>query len=199
MAELDFPDPSASPWDDPTGKTWIHTGFSWVCQGQLPPTITVGPVPPVSPQEGDLWWDSNPGVGSLKVYYDDGTSAQWVSSGSGAVGPAGPQGADGNMKYTVVPKSANFTPAASDGKNILYYMSAAVEVTIPTATAGGFNIGDVVTLIPVTAAAATIVASGTTLQAPEGMAVAYFGDYAFVSYVYLSDTLCLFFGDLNIV
>ena len=135
----------------------------------------------------------------MTVWYEDVTSGQWVASGGGSAGPIGPPGAAGVMKYTVVPKSAAFTPASSDGVNILYYMSSAFAVTIPTATVGGFNIGDVVTLIPVTAAGATIVASGTILQAPAGMTVAYFDDFAFVSYVYLSDTLCLFFGDLNIV
>ena len=33
---------------------------------------------PSSPNEGDLWWDST--SGSLKIYYDDGTSQQWVDA-----------------------------------------------------------------------------------------------------------------------
>ena len=39
---------------------------------------------PVSPTDGDLWWDTD--VASLFIYYDDGTSAQWVE--------ASPEGGD---------------------------------------------------------------------------------------------------------
>lgn len=37
---------------------------------------TIGATAPGSPTVGDLWWDS---VGAqLYIFYDDGTSAQWV-------------------------------------------------------------------------------------------------------------------------
>jgi hypothetical protein len=29
MAELNFPDPSASPWTDDNGQTWVHDGNGW--------------------------------------------------------------------------------------------------------------------------------------------------------------------------
>ena len=47
----------------------------------------------------DFWWDSDTGM--LKIYYDDGTSSQWVDSvtrvtgNTGNTGPQGPQGAQG--------------------------------------------------------------------------------------------------------
>lgn len=34
--------------------------------------------PPASPDAGQLWWHS--GQGRLKIYYDDGTTAQWVDA-----------------------------------------------------------------------------------------------------------------------
>ena len=37
-------------------------------------------VPPVSPADGRLWWDST--SGNLFVFYDDGTSSQWVPATS---------------------------------------------------------------------------------------------------------------------
>jgi len=36
---------------------------------------------PSSPADGDLWWDSD--VGSLFIYYNDGSSAQWVEASAG--------------------------------------------------------------------------------------------------------------------
>jgi hypothetical protein len=52
---------------------------------------------PVSPNAGDLWWDSS--VGMLRIYYNDGTSSQWVDVDPGSVqgiqGIQGVQGAQG--------------------------------------------------------------------------------------------------------
>lgn len=40
--------------------------------------VAVGATPPTNPQPGWLWWDSTDG--NLYVWYDDGTSSQWVSA-----------------------------------------------------------------------------------------------------------------------
>ena len=55
---------------------------------------TVSATAPTSPSNGDLWYDS---VNlKLYVYYNDGTSAQWVITGpTGARGPTGDTGAQG--------------------------------------------------------------------------------------------------------
>ena len=42
--------------------------------------VDVNPTPPVGPSSGDLWFNSTDG--SLYVYYNDGTSSQWVEAGS---------------------------------------------------------------------------------------------------------------------
>jgi hypothetical protein len=57
--------------------------------------ITVSSTAPGSPAAGGLWFSSVDG--SLSVYYDDGTSSQWVavSGPQGTTGPAGAPGADG--------------------------------------------------------------------------------------------------------
>jgi hypothetical protein len=39
-------------------------------------SITISDTPPSSPSPGDPWWDSTDGT--LYIWYDDGTSAQWV-------------------------------------------------------------------------------------------------------------------------
>ena len=43
-------------------------------------TIAIGDSAPSSPNVGDLWWESD--SGDLKVYYNDGSSSQWVSANS---------------------------------------------------------------------------------------------------------------------
>jgi hypothetical protein len=54
-----------------------------------PPAVTTSVTAPSSPNDGDLWWDED--AGQLRIYYNDGTSAQWVdassASGSGVFEP----------------------------------------------------------------------------------------------------------------
>jgi len=45
--------------------------------------VTVGTAAPTSPDEGDLWLDST--EAKMYVYYDDGSSAQWVAAVGGTV------------------------------------------------------------------------------------------------------------------
>ena len=44
--------------------------------------IATSPNPPVSPNDNDLWVDSETGI--LYVYYNDGDSSQWISVGGGS-------------------------------------------------------------------------------------------------------------------
>jgi hypothetical protein len=47
----------------------------------FPPSETyIGETPPVSPAEGDLWWNSSNDSGRLYVYYEDANSNQWVEA-----------------------------------------------------------------------------------------------------------------------
>ncbi len=51
------------------------------------PAVTVSDTPPGSPAHSDLWWDS--ALGKLKIYYNDGTSSQWVDAHQiGSIDPA---------------------------------------------------------------------------------------------------------------
>ena len=45
-------------------------------------SVTVSDTPPGSPSEGDLWWSS--AIAELYVFYDDGSSTQWVTTNQGA-------------------------------------------------------------------------------------------------------------------
>jgi phage gp45-like len=79
-------------WDDATA-TWEPRPGSNVARA------TIGDTPPASPAAGATWWDSV--RGQLYLWYDDGTSSQWVPSSNqpgppGETGAAGPQGPIGN-------------------------------------------------------------------------------------------------------
>jgi hypothetical protein len=47
-------------------------------------TMPIGPTPPPNPSAGQLWWRSDPD-GQLYIYYDDGTSQQWVAASTDRV------------------------------------------------------------------------------------------------------------------
>lgn len=58
------------------------------------PTVSIGDTAPGSPIQGSLWWQSSTGI--PYIYYNDGTSTQWVqlaerigTPGSGGVGSSG--------------------------------------------------------------------------------------------------------------
>lgn len=46
--------------------------------------IPISDSAPSTPSNGQLWWDSS--SGTLYVYYNDGSSSQWVSA-AGAISP----------------------------------------------------------------------------------------------------------------
>jgi len=64
---------------------WVSTESS----GGGGSSVTVSDTAPTSPSDGDQWFDS--ADGSLSVYYNDGSSSQWISTS----GPAGVDGANG--------------------------------------------------------------------------------------------------------
>jgi hypothetical protein len=67
----------------------------------------VGDTPPPSPVAGDFWFETD--TGTLLVYYNDGTSTQWV----GTIGPAGAPGAgSGSSDWAdITGKPTTFPPA----------------------------------------------------------------------------------------
>jgi hypothetical protein len=46
----------------------------------------VGPSPPIDPYDGRLWWNS--AKGKLEIYYNDGSSSQWVDASPVSLGPS---------------------------------------------------------------------------------------------------------------
>ena len=58
--------------------------------------VNVGDSPPntPTPNEGELWWESD--TGDLYIYYNDGSSAQWVMANAGGRGITGDKGEAGD-------------------------------------------------------------------------------------------------------
>jgi hypothetical protein len=96
-------------------------------------SVSVGNTAPVSPTNGDLWWNSD--IGTLFVYYNDGSSSQWVENipGSGNEGLLGPATLTGNSansrleltqtwNTTGTPTAfrVNVTDTASDGSSVIF-------------------------------------------------------------------------------
>ena len=97
VAIQDTPPTSPSPgdlwYDSSSGvlSVYYNDGDSsqWVVTvpgggGATGASVTVDDVAPTSPSEGDLWYNST--VGILYLYYNDGTSTQWVDVGGGDAG-----------------------------------------------------------------------------------------------------------------
>lgn len=79
MAALDFP---ASPTNGQVYNNWTYNSTKGVWQsspyGQQ--QAAVSSTPPLTPAQGDLWYD--PDDGSMYIYYSDGDSSQWVQTRS---------------------------------------------------------------------------------------------------------------------
>ena len=107
-------------------------------------SVTVSDSAPSSPSNGDLWWRSD--TGKLKIYYDDGTSQQWVDAS-----PASGSTADYSTGALILPTSG--TPSTEEGSvtwdgtaDILYVGDGTSAVAISGA-GGSYGNADVQTYL----------------------------------------------------
>ena len=77
----DGSDPRTFPAIWNASATAIENAIATIPEGGA--SVTVSETAPVSPAEGDLWLNST--EAKMYVYYDDGTSAQWVAAVGGTV------------------------------------------------------------------------------------------------------------------
>ena len=129
---INFPNsPSTGDTHVANNITWTYDGSSWRSNEGVGATVTVSDDPPSSPDSGDMWWESD--TGKLKVYYNDGTSFQWVD--------ASPQGSNeyvnlsvsgsldaGGVNVTGVTTSVNVAVADSIGVG-LYGQGTGIGIT----------------------------------------------------------------------
>ena len=85
--------------------------------------------PPSSPDDGDLWWDTDDG--DLHVYYNDGNTSQWVNtSGVGAKGEKGDEGSSGSNNIS----SMNQATSTGESNNSSTNFQDKVSLSINTAS-----------------------------------------------------------------
>jgi hypothetical protein len=89
---------------DASSGDWINQDID------IPAGTTISATAPESPEAGELWWDSD--NGNLYIYYDDGTSSQWVSASDGQVtiSDTAPTGYNGQLWWK-----------SDEGKLYVYY------------------------------------------------------------------------------
>lgn len=68
--------------DPRPNQVLAYDGANWV--NKTATSVTVAVTPPADPEPGWLWWDSV--GGQLFVWYDDGTTGQWVIANMGGSG-----------------------------------------------------------------------------------------------------------------
>jgi len=79
MVAINFPD-SPTNGQEHAGYVWDATNNVWNRLPTLPALdlINFSAVAPSNPQDGQFWFDTT--VGKMYVYYNDGSSSQWVSA-----------------------------------------------------------------------------------------------------------------------
>jgi hypothetical protein len=95
---LDFP---ANPSDGEVfgSYVWSTSKGVWQSREESAAPAVVSPVPPTTPNTGDIWVDSSDGISY--VYYDDGSSGQWIEMiSSGVVSLASKANLDGGNTFT---------------------------------------------------------------------------------------------------
>lgn len=134
-------------------------------------SISVSDTAPTSPVNGSLWWNST--IGVLKIYYNDGTSSQWVDAAYNA------DSISMQSSYPQNIQSGNYTLAVSDaGKHIYSLNSAAQTITIPTDAVAAIPIGGTIKIInggtnpiKLSTTGLTVYMSDTTTAIPSNYAI----------------------------
>jgi hypothetical protein len=76
------------------GQTYGRKNEAWSLIEASGARVTISDTPPANPKIGDMWFEADSGF--MFVFYNDGTSSQWVvSTPVAGMGPAGPQGIQG--------------------------------------------------------------------------------------------------------
>ena len=91
MVAINFPD-SPTNGQEHAGYVWDATNNVWNRLPTLPALdlVNFSAVAPSNPQDGQFWFDTT--VGKMYVYYNDGSSSQWVSAIGGLASQTGTTG-----------------------------------------------------------------------------------------------------------
>ena len=98
------------------GQVLKYNGANWVNDTDISgsgggsSSVTVSDTSPSNPSSGDLWYKSD--EGQLKVWYQDGTSNQWVDTSNNAGGGGGSSSSGANVSVSDTPPT---NPAPQNG------------------------------------------------------------------------------------
>lgn len=124
--------------------SWNGTDYDWVAQsGGGGASVTTADTAPSSPSDGDLWYDTT--TLRLYVYYNDGSSSQWVK--------ANPSGSRDSNTSVAIQETAPSNPSSGDMwfdpnalKTYIYYNDGDSNQWVQAnPTGGGGSGGSVVT------------------------------------------------------
>lgn len=140
---LEFPNaPSDNDTVELNGTTFRYNATNNVWDPVTEELTATSDNPPGSPNNGQTWFDTT--TGTLYVYYDDGTSSQWI----GVTGPEGEVGP--GVRWLEV--TSNYSIYLDGIRNLLVdTSSSAITVTLPS----GPSLGDEVRIIDGSGNAAT--------------------------------------------
>ena len=175
---INFPDsPSNGDTQTINGSVYTYnsTTGKWDIGGDNTTNVTVSDTAPSGAAAGDQWFNSTDG--SLYVYYNDGSSSQWV----GISGPAGSSGGEAGGVTSYANKVA-IDAVSSPSEGDLAYDTAADQLYIRTTTewkrvALGVDESPIVTTEPPTTHSLNGDGSTSTVtmvaEDPEGFDVTY--------------------------
>ena len=112
-------------------NTWKTTASSGGGGGA---SVTSSDTAPTSPSDGDLWWNSAEAI--MYVYYDDGSSSQWVSTST--PGPRGESGLNVTTSNTAPssPTAGQFWWNTDVNRLYIYYTDADSSQWVQATTPG---------------------------------------------------------------
>ena len=159
---INFPDsPSNGDTQTINGSVYTYnsTTGKWDIDGDNTTNVTVSDTAPSGAVAGDQWFNSTDG--SLYVYYNDGSSSQWVGI-SGPAGSSGEAGEAGGVTSYADKTAIDAVSSPSEGdlafdedKNVLYIRAGSAWERIQH----GGNVGPRFTTTP---ASTLILSSGST-------------------------------------
>jgi len=161
-------------------------------------SVTVSDTPPLEPQIGDLWYESD--TGKTFVY----TDSSWVEVGggikgdTGAQGEPGPAGADGGWSTAQTIKAENdatYIAISSDLGKLVTLDNAANPLNVTINSSLGLTTGQRIDFAQLGTGQVVFVASGVTLNATPGFKLR--ARYSAATLVCLSSNNYILIGDLS--
>lgn len=149
---LEFP---SSPVDGQVYDNWVYSSSkgAWLAKPLEPTTAVTSDTPPANPIDGDMWFNTE--NGTTYVYYNDGSSAQWVEMvaspgfasplaiAAGGTGSATVAGAQNNLGIGLVPivaPTVNFSGGAATSNSLgEVSFSAVTSLSLNNVFTAGYN------------------------------------------------------------